>query len=202
MSPENKPSQNKPSPLAGRARRVDATRNRDALLLAARRLFDEQGPDVPLDEIAKAADVGNATLYRHFPTRAELIVAVYAEEVADLREASERFLDRPDPDEAFADWLCAFVQHVATKRDLALALPDEPGGNRGALFADWHATMREAASRLLARAQAVGTIRGEVRAEDLLALATGIALTGLPTRRLDVLLDVVRHGYSQADPAR
>jgi AcrR family transcriptional regulator len=177
-------------------RRIDAERNRDALLAAARRLFDTEGPGVPLDEIAKAAEVANATLYRHFPTRAELIIEVYAEEVAALSDLSEQFLDRPDADQALADWLRAFVEHVATKRDLALAVPEEPGGRRGALFADWHETMHDAASRLLTRAQADGTVRAELREEDLLALATGIALTGLPMHRLETLLDLIRHGYS------
>jgi AcrR family transcriptional regulator len=191
--------ENKPSPSSGRARRVDATRNRDALLAAARRLLDEHGPHVPLDEIAKAAEVANATLYRHFPTRADLIVAVYAEEVGALSDLSEQLLNRPDPGQALADWLRAFVQHVVTKRDLALALPDAPGDKRGALFADWHATMRDAAARLLTRAQADGTVRSDLRTDDLLALATGIALTGLPTPRLKKLLELIRHGYSPDD---
>jgi AcrR family transcriptional regulator len=161
--------------------------------------LDEHGPHVPLDEIAKAAEVANATLYRHFPTRADLIVAVYAEEVGALSDLSEQLLNRPDPGQALADWLRAFVQHVVTKRDLALALPDAPGDKRGALFADWHATMRDAAARLLTRAQADGTVRSDLRTDDLLALATGIALTGLPTPRLKKLLELIRHGYSPDD---
>lgn len=150
---------------------------------------------MPLDDIAKAAAVANATLYRHFPTRAELIVAAYAEEVAGLSRLSEEFLHRPDPGQALADWLRAFVQHVATKRALALALPDEPDGERGALFAGWHAAMHAAASRLLARAHAAGAVRAELDAGALLALASAIALTGLPAAKLDALLDIAQHGY-------
>lgn len=199
-SPEEHPS--RPTNGPRRARRVDAERNRDALIAAAKRLFDDRGPDVSLDEIAKTAKVANATLYRHFPTRAELIVAVYAEEVTELSELSERLLERSDPSRALTDWLRAFVQHVATKRDLALALPDEPDGERGVLFAGWHATMQQAASRLLTRAQDAHAIRAELSAADLLVLATGIALTGLPAARLEVLLDLVRdgYGYGSADP--
>jgi AcrR family transcriptional regulator len=190
-----------PESLSPRRRRVDAQRNRDALLAAARRLFDAQGPGVSLDEIAGAAAVANATLYRHFPTRAELIVAVYAEEVAQLSDLGERLLDRPDPAQALADWLREFVRHVATKRELALALPDEPSGERGALFARWHATMHDAAAGLLDRAQAAGAVRAEVSPGDLLALATGIALTSLPAGAHERLLELARRGYGAGSQA-
>jgi hypothetical protein len=122
-------------------------------------------------------------------------VAVYAEEVDELSELSERLLDSPDPAQGLTEWLRAFVQHVATKRDLALALPDEPDSGRGELFAGWHATMHRAASLLIARAQDAHAIRSEVTATDLLALATGIALTGLPAARLEMLLALARDGY-------
>jgi AcrR family transcriptional regulator len=199
MSPE---SNARGSSVVSRARRADAERNRDALIAAAERLFDERGPDAPLDEIAKRAGVANATLYRHFATRAELILAVYAEEVAELAELAERLRGADDPGEALTDWLRAFVRHVAEKRGLALALPDEPDRRRGALFADWHATMHTAAERLLKRALAAGTVRGEIRAADLLALATGIAMTGLPQNRLEALLALARHGYASPSSAR
>jgi AcrR family transcriptional regulator len=193
MSPESNPR----SPTtSGRARRVDAERNREALLAAARDLFDRQGPDVPLDEIARTAGVANATLYRHFPTRTELIIAVYSSEVRELNDLAKRLLQADDPDRALAEWLRAFVRHVADKRELALALPDEPTGHRGALFAAWHDSMNAAARTLLARAQAAGTARSEIDARDLLALATGIALTGLPGDRTERLFALARHGYA------
>jgi AcrR family transcriptional regulator len=178
-----------------RPRRVDAERNRAALLTAAQQLFDERGTDVSLDEVAKTAKVANATLYRHFATRADLIVAVYAQEVIDLDRFSDRLVDHADPDQALTDWLRVFVHHVATKRDLALAIPDEPHGDRDGLFASWHATMETAAARLLARAQHAGTVRSELTTADLLAVASGIALTGLPEDRLDALVDLIRNGY-------
>jgi len=193
MSPESDASQGRDR---RRARRIDATRNRAALVTAARRLFDERGIDVPLDEIAKRTGVANATLYRHFPTRAELIVAVYATELEDLRQASDDLLDGPDPGQALADWLRLFVHHVATKRELALALPDD--SQRGALFTSWHATVRDAASQLLDRAHDAGAVQGDITTTEILALANGIALSGLPSTRLDALLDLVRRGYQSA----
>jgi len=195
MSPENQPA------IHGRSRprRADAERNREAILTAAKRLFNERGADVAIDEVARTAEVANATLYRHFATRADLLVAVYAEEVIELDELSRRMMDRTDPDQAFADWLRAFVHHVATKRDLALAIPDKPGGERSQRFADWHSTMLTSAQRLLTRAQADQAVRPELTVTDLLALASGIALTSRSPARLDAMLDLIRDGYCSPD---
>ena len=182
--------------VAPRTRRRDAERNRTLLIATAKRLFAERGVDVPLDEIARTANVANATLYRHFRTRAELIIAVYAEEVDVLRRASERLLQGSDPDQALADWLRMFAHHVATKRELALTLPD--GNERGALFTEWHATMHDAASQLVNRAHDAGALRADIVASDLLALANGIALTSRSTTGLEKLLDLLRDGYRVA----
>ncbi|MBV9839234.1 MAG: TetR/AcrR family transcriptional regulator [Solirubrobacterales bacterium] len=170
------------------------------LIATAKRLFAERGVDVPLDEIARTANVANATLYRHFRTRAELIVAVYAEEVDELRRTSERLLQAPDPSQALADWLRMFVRHVATKRELALTLPD--GDERGALFTEWQATMHDAATRLANRARDAGALRADIAASDLLALGNGIALTARSTTGLERLLDLLRDGYRVTGASR
>jgi AcrR family transcriptional regulator len=182
--------------------RADAQRNRERLLAAAESAFNAQGAGASLDDIAKAAGVGNATLYRHFPTRAELIVAVYATELEELRQAGEDLLDRRDPGQALADWLRLLVHHVATKRELALALPDD--SERGALFTSWHATMHGAVSQLLKRACDAGAVRADITTTQVLALASAIALTGLPGTTLDTLLDLIRDGYRTArgDPGQ
>ncbi|TDW17210.1 TetR/AcrR family transcriptional regulator [Kribbella kalugense] len=193
MSPESQPVSRT------RSRRVDAERNRGAILGAARRLFDERGTDVPLDEVAKTAEIANATLYRHFATRADLLVAVYAEEVVELDELSRRLMDHTEPGQAFTDWLRAFVHHVATKTDLALAIPDEARGSR---FDEWHSTMRTAAERLLDRAQEAGAVRPELTVTELLALANGIALTGRTPAGLDAMLDLIRDGYRSRQSKR
>lgn len=187
MSPDSNPTGH---------RRADAQRNRDALLAAAQRLFDERGPDVALDEIARTAGVANATLYRHFANRADLLAAVYAGEVDELDRLSLRLLAHHNAGQALTDWLRAFVHHVVDKRALALAIPDEPAGDRATLFDDWHATMQGAAQRLLDRARAAGVVRRNVTAIDLVALAGGIALSGLAERRLNAVLDLIRDGYA------
>src|SRR3954447_24387699 len=103
------------------SKRADATRNAERLLAAARALVAEAGNEVALDEVARRAGVGNATLYRHFPTRGDLLVAVYADEIAELCRRGEQLRGAGDPLDALFAWLEEFVEHVATKRPLALA---------------------------------------------------------------------------------
>lgn len=174
-------------------RRADARRNRERLLAAAKVVFDEQGTDAPLDEIARRARVGNATMYRHFPTRRDFLVAAYADEVAELCARGEAALRDDPPGEALFGWIRAFIAHVAVKGELALAVPDD-GGRRSELFDRWHDAMRSTASALLARAQQAGAVRAEVRAADLLALASGIALAGADARQIERLVALVRRG--------
>ncbi|HET6705438.1 helix-turn-helix domain-containing protein, partial [Amycolatopsis sp.] len=139
--------------MPARARRSDARDNRALLLAAAQAVFAEDGPDAPLDRIARRAGIGNATMYRHFPTRRELLIAVYASEVASL--TSEARLDAADAGAELFAWLAMFVEHVRTKRDLALSLTT-PAGDHETLFAQWHATVNETAASLADRAKAAG----------------------------------------------
>jgi len=164
--------------------RADATRNAGRLLAAARELVAERGAEVPLDEVAKRAGVGNATLYRHFPTRADLLVAVYADEVdrlAKLGAETDLFT-----------WLDAYVEHVTTKRALALAATEGPPGRRAELSGRWHRTITETAAALVARS--APELRPGLTAKDLLALATGVALTAADPAHARRLLALVRTG--------
>ncbi|MBB2749059.1 UNVERIFIED_ORG: AcrR family transcriptional regulator [Microbispora rosea subsp. rosea] len=184
------PSSPEPAPPS-RTRRADASRNAALLLAAARELVAESGPEVALDEVARRAGVGNATLYRHFPTRADLLVAVYADEVAELCRQGAGLPAGPSPADALFSWLDAFVVHVATKRPLALAATEGPTGRRSALFDQWHTSIRATASDLLERAQDAGAVRPGLTVTDLLALAGGAALTATDVahaRRLTALL--------------
>src|SRR5438105_926111 len=106
------------SPDSKRGPRSDASRNMARLLATARALVAEAGSEVALDEIARRAGVGNATLYRHFPTRADLLAAVYADEVASLCERGNQLSATASPLDALFAWLDAFVVHVSTKRPL------------------------------------------------------------------------------------
>ena len=166
-------------------RRADARRNHTLLVLAAREVFAEQGSGAPLEAVARRAGVGNATMYRHFATRHDLVIAVYADETAAL--CATRLA--ADPHDALFAWLRRLVAYLATKRDIALALtdPDRPDST---LFDRWHRTVLGTLTGLLDAAR--NTVRSDLTATDLLLLAAGIAVTD--ARRHDRLLDLVRNG--------
>src|SRR3954452_19376174 len=108
--------------------RADAARNREAIVEAARAVFAEQGLDAPLDEIAKRAGTGNATLYRRFPTRGDLIAAVFAERMGDHLAAVERALAHEDPWEGFASYVQAVTSMQTRDHGIAdLVTMDVPG---------------------------------------------------------------------------
>ncbi len=178
----------------GRSRRSDATRSIERLTAAARSVFDTHGHDAALDEIARRAGVGNATLYRHFPTRSDLLIAVYSQEVHDLAGRGARLCAAPDAAVALLTWLDHFVVHVATKRALALAAVAGAAEERGAIFAGWHDTMIATAGALLRRAQHDGGVDREVAVTDLLALANGAALAGTDITQAQRLLRLAWHG--------
>jgi AcrR family transcriptional regulator len=164
------------------------------LLAAARELLDESGSEIALDEVARRAGVGNATLYRHFPSRGDLLVAVYADEVAALCRQGTDLLGDPSPVDALFSWLDAFVVHVSTKRALALAATEGPVGRRTRLFDQWHESMRSTATKLLDRARDAGGVRSELTVADLLALASGAALTGTDVAHTRRLVRLLRNG--------
>src|SRR3954452_2749086 len=99
--------------------RADAARNREAIVEAARAVFAEQGLDAPLDEIAKRAGTGNATLYRRFPTRSDLVAAVFAERMAAHVQAVESALADDDPWNGFASYIRAVAAMQADDRGIA-----------------------------------------------------------------------------------
>lgn len=111
-----------------RPKRADARRNQEALLDAAAAVFVTSGVEAPVREIATRAGVGTATIYRHFPTRADLIVAVYRHQVENLAEAGPALLaDSATPHAALSRWIDRFVDFVVTKQGLAAVLQsDDP----------------------------------------------------------------------------
>src|SRR3954452_14115976 len=99
--------------------RADAARNREAIVEAARAVFAEQGLDAPLDEIARRAGTGSATLYRRFPTRGDLVAAVFAERMTEHLGAVETALADPDPWAGFASYIHAVAAMQARDRGIA-----------------------------------------------------------------------------------
>lgn len=188
-----------PAPDQGQSRRplrADAQRNYDRLLATAGEVFSERGVDAPLDDIARRAGIGNATMYRHFPTRRDLIIAVYADEVTALCAQGEAVGGDESPGDALFGWLRAFIAHVAAKRELALAIPNDQGGQRSALFDRWHKAMHSTASTLLTRAQNAGTVDTNLDVSDLLTLANGIAVASIDTDQAERCLGLLLHGIA------
>jgi AcrR family transcriptional regulator len=176
MSPVPQPAA--PSPAGRRPLRADARRNYDRLLDAAREAVAQHGAEASLDDIARRAGVGSGTLYRHFPTRAALLGAVFHEQIDGLcRDATQR-LDDPDPAAALGAWLDGVLRHSLRYRGLAVSLRAAWQAEGGDLT--WcHTSMQTSAGALLTRAQDAGTIRADVPASDLLRLINGLALANV-----------------------
>jgi AcrR family transcriptional regulator len=149
--------------------RADAERNRVALLAAAREVFSEHGLDASLDEIARRAGVGNATLYRRFPTRQDLIAAVFADRKATQVEMAERALRQADPWAGFIQYVTALCELQATNRGLAelLITVNFDGDER---LTQLRATSQRRAREVIGRAQDAGRLRADFVLDDLLRL--------------------------------
>jgi AcrR family transcriptional regulator len=99
-----------------RPMRADARRNYEALIAAARLVFAQHGGGASMEAIAKEAGVGPGTLYRHFPTRIDLVEAVYREDVDKLVSDAQQFVAEQEPWDAIVSWLQAFVRYASSKR--------------------------------------------------------------------------------------
>ncbi|HET6167144.1 MAG TPA: TetR/AcrR family transcriptional regulator [Marmoricola sp.] len=180
--------------------RADAARNRARLVEAARALFLSGPPDaeVSLEQVAKKAGVGIGTLYRHFPTRLDLLEAVYRDEVDVLRETAEKVVTNHTPVEALELWLQAFVDYAATKKHIFHELVDAIGRD-SELLTHSRQVMNDSAERLLTAAQESGEIRTDVTAADVLRLVGGCTMMpnfdrAQTLRILTVVMDGLRVG--------
>jgi AcrR family transcriptional regulator len=154
--------------------RTDALRNRERILEVAKEAFTRFGADASLDEIAKQADVGPGTLYRHFPTRDALIEAVYRSEVEKLAMAEGKFAETMPPVEALRAWMLLFVDHIAAKQIIAPALNSLVGGP-SKLFEGSRGLVQGAIDSLVKRAIKSGDIRNDLVPFDLLRALIGVA---------------------------
>lgn len=162
--------------------RSDARVNRDRITEGARQAFAESGVEAPMREVARRAGVGVATLYRHFPTRADLLTAVLAERVEACGEQMRRALDDPDPWRALSGMIRAFADRQVHDRALNEALLG-PGVVAEA-FAAERRTHTRAMNVLIVRARDAGLLRAGVGPDDVRAGLLAIAsLRGLPPAR-------------------
>jgi AcrR family transcriptional regulator len=156
-----------------RPRRADARRNYEKLVEAAREAFAEGGADTSLEEVARHAGVGIATLYRNFPERAALLEAVYLEEVQELCDSAADLADLP-PWEAFAGWIRRLTAYLVAKQALAPALL-RTFERDAEVFQRSRAALLAVGEPLLRRAQEAGCARADTDLTEVMKLAGGIA---------------------------
>jgi AcrR family transcriptional regulator len=154
--------------------RADAVRNRERILKAAKKEFTRSGANASLEEIAKQAGVGAGTLYRHFSTREELLVAVYRSEMEKLAAAERTLADTLSPVEALRAWLFLFVDAVETKQIIAPVLNTLVGDPKK-VFESSYAQIHEALRALVKRAIKNGDVRKDLDPIDLLRAIVGVA---------------------------
>jgi len=164
----------KEAKAAQRKPRTDAQRNRERILEVAKQAFSRSGVNASLDDIAKEAEVGPGTLYRHFPTRDALIEAVYRTEVEKLAAAERKFAETMPPIEALRAWMLLFVDYIAAKQIIAPVLNTFVGG-ASKLYEGSRAQIQEAINALVKRAIKSGDIRKDLDPFDLLRALVGVS---------------------------
>jgi len=160
-----------------RKQRTDALRNRERILEVAKAAFTQKGANASLEEIAKQAGVGAGTLYRHFPTRDELIESVYRNEVEKLAAAAARFAETMSPLEALRAWMLLLVDYIAAKHIIAPALNTIAGGP-SRLHEGSRAMIHAAIDGLVKLAKRTGDLRRDLDASDLLRALIGVSHVG------------------------
>lgn len=177
------------SACGGKPLRADAARNRQKLVEVATKAFTED-VDIALDEIAKRAGVGIGTLYRHFPTRCDLVLAVYGDQVAGLEQRSYDLPKELAPGEALHEWMRGFVEYYAVKMGLINLLRSMMQGNPET-FESARRVMRESAERVLRPAIEAGVVRPDATAEKLTRALGGICLASATPEGQQTSLAVV-----------
>jgi AcrR family transcriptional regulator len=178
--------------------RADAARNRARVLDAAQEVFAARGPDASLEEIARRAGVGIGTLYRHFPTREDLVEAAFQERLDALQARAEELLTADDPAEALATWLREQLVHARSCQGLGAEAMLAMLAHRAEQPTACEA-MRRAGSALLDRARDAGAVRSGVDIDDLVRMVQAVSLAaeesddpGTSERLFGLVLDGLR----------
>jgi AcrR family transcriptional regulator len=187
---------------AGRRKRSDARRNQQALLDAAAVVFVRTGVDAPVRDIAAEAGVGIATIYRHFPTRADLVVAVFRHQLDALATAATTTPAADEtPYEALRSWVARFADFLVTKHGLAEALHSDQAGFES-LHAEFVDRLLPVLDQLLKASAAAGHTRADIRPYDLM-LGIGnlcIGVENYPDYHARRMIDLLLAGLAQATP--
>ena len=181
--------------------RADAQRSEDALLEAALAVFATSGVDAPVRAIAEKAGVGIGTLYRRFPQRSDLIVAVFRQQVDACADAAPMLAAEYEPTEALARWMQRYADFIVTKRGLATALHSgDPAFST--LPAYFDKRLLPALRALLEAAAAAGEVRTDIEPYDLLRAVANLCMSAkddradYARRMITLLVDGLRYGAS------
>lgn len=190
----DEPSGQVSASVKGGARRADAQRNRERILEAARELVHEPG-ELRLNAVAKACGIGQGTLYRHFPTREDLLTELYRHEVQELVAAAPQLLAAREPLDALAAWFDRVAAYARVKRDVFAAVEAATWRD---LAAHSLGPIGEAVEQLLAAGRTAGTIRPDAEARDVIVLIGWLSrlddaeLDERGARLLGILVDGLR----------
>jgi AcrR family transcriptional regulator len=181
-----------------KALRVDARRNREAVFAAAKELFADQGLDAQMPDVARAANVGVGTVYRHFPTKDDLIAAMAAERFERFAEKARESLEMDDAWEGIAEFIRFAAQVQADDRGICDVMAERRDLMGEAAQA---AGLPELSEKLVKRAQRAGQLRRDLQWEDIPMIACGLGsitqqsmgpATGRWPRLLEIILDGLR----------
>jgi AcrR family transcriptional regulator len=181
-----------------RALRADARRNREAVIAAAKKLFADQGLEAQIPDVAKAAKVGVGTVYRHFPTKDNLIAALVAERFERLAAKAGECLEADDPWEGLCDFIRFSAQIQADDRGLCEVMGSRPEVMDAAAHG---AGLPELCDQLVKRAQRSGELRRDLIGEDIPMIACGLGRIAQATegpasgrwpRLVEIILDGLR----------
>lgn len=179
------------------SQRADARRNRARILEAAERILSERGPTAPTEEIAKAAGVGIGTLFRHFPTKEELLRGVFVARLRKLAEDARRLAGSGDPGTALTALMRQSVEQAEVKNALAGMLT-EAGVDVHEATDEVRADLLAALGMLLTGAQRSGAVREDLRVQDVIGLLAGasraVEYAGSDPAARDRILTVILDG--------
>lgn len=195
---KKRPSSGEKLAKVKRTLRADARRNREAVIAAAKKLFADQGLEAQMPDVARTANVGVGTVYRHFPTKDDLIAALVAQRFQRLAEKASADLEMEDSWEGVSDFIRFCAQIQADDRGLCEVMGSRPEVMDAAARA---AGLPDLCERLVRRAQRSGKLRRDLVWEDLPMIACGLGritqttagpATGRWPRLLEIVLDGLR----------
>jgi AcrR family transcriptional regulator len=195
---EAKPSIRAKPTAIERVLRADARRNREAVIAAAKKLFADQGLDAQMPDVAKAAKVGVGTVYRHFPTKEDLIAALAGERFERLAEKAREGIEAEDPWQGLCDFIRFSAQIQADDRGLCEVMGSRPDLMEAAALGT---ALPELSERLVKRAQRAGELRRDLAWEDIPMIACSLGRSTYATvgpakgrwpRLVEIVLDGLR----------